>query len=156
MRVIETSIVIQAPIERVWTILTELDNYRNWNPFIIDACGQLVAGQKIQFHKAMRVSPISHDSTVTVFNSDTHRLCWTTTWVHALLFRTINSFSVEALDEKSACLVQVESQQGLVSILSLPTMRHSLRSSMISMNKALKRQAENNRQLLPHSTTSGA
>jgi hypothetical protein len=156
MQIIETSIVIQAPVEHVWAILTDIDNYRNWNPFIVDVCGQLLEGQKIQFHKAMRGGAIPNYSRVDVFNAENHRLCWTTTYIHALFFRTMNSFTLEALDEKSACLIQVESQQGFVSILSLPSMLHSLRSSMVSMNKALKRHAEDNQHLLPHSLTSGA
>lgn len=35
-RIAQTSITIQAPIERVWSIITELGRYREWNPFIYD------------------------------------------------------------------------------------------------------------------------
>jgi len=156
MQIIETSILIQAPVERVWTILTEVDNYPNWNPFIIDASGQLIAGQKIQFHKVMHGGAVPHQSMVTVFNAENHSLCWTTTWIHALFFKTMNSFNLEAINEESAYLIQVESQQGLLSILSLPSMLNSLRSSMVSMNKALKRQAEDKKHRLPHSWSNGA
>lgn len=156
MQIIKTSILIQAPVERVWSILTEIDNYHNWNPFIIDASGQLAAGQKIQFHKAIHAGAIPQYSRVTVFNGKNHSLCWTTTWIHALLFRTMNCFTIEAVDEGSAYLIQVELRQGFVSILSLPSMLHSLRTGMVSMNKALKRQAEDKKHRLPQSLTSGA
>lgn len=156
MQIIETSILIQSPVEHVWTILTEVDQYRNWNPFIIDASGQPVAGQKVQFRKAMSISPTLPHSIVNVFDAERYRFCWTTIWLHALLFGTTNNFTLEAVDEGSTYLTQVESQQGLVSILALPSMLDSLRSSMVSMNKALKRQAEDKKHLLPHSLTSGA
>lgn len=156
MQIIETSILIQAPVEHVWTILTEVEKYRNWNPVIIDAIGKPIIGRKIQFHKAMTISPIPPHSIVTIFDTENRKLCWTTTWIHALFFRTTNSFTLGAVNECSAYLIQVELRQGFVSISSLPSMLHSLRNSMVSMNKALKRQAEDKKYLLPHSLTSGA
>lgn len=44
---IKTSIVIQATPEKIWTILTDFDNYPNWNPFITYVNGIVEKGSKI-------------------------------------------------------------------------------------------------------------
>ncbi|MFO0618562.1 MAG: SRPBCC domain-containing protein [Polyangiaceae bacterium] len=37
MKIIESSISIAAPIERVWSILVDIGGYPEWNPFVIRA-----------------------------------------------------------------------------------------------------------------------
>ena len=44
---IKTEIVIKATPEKVWAILTDFDNYPNWNPFIKSIKGQVAVGNKI-------------------------------------------------------------------------------------------------------------
>jgi hypothetical protein len=44
---IKTEILINATPEKVWTILTNFDNYPNWNPFIKSIKGEVKVGRKI-------------------------------------------------------------------------------------------------------------
>lgn len=44
---IKTEILINATPEKVWAILTNFDNYPNWNPFIKSIKGQVSVGNKI-------------------------------------------------------------------------------------------------------------
>jgi hypothetical protein len=44
---ISTEIMVNATKEKVWTILTDFDNYKTWNPFIIHSSGQAVVGTKL-------------------------------------------------------------------------------------------------------------
>lgn len=46
-REITTSIIINAPAEKVWTILTDFNNYPNWNPFIKSIKGNVEKGNRI-------------------------------------------------------------------------------------------------------------
>ena len=41
---IKTEILINATPEKVWTILTNFDNYPNWNPFIKSIKGEVKVG----------------------------------------------------------------------------------------------------------------
>jgi len=47
MRTIEHAIDIQAPAATVWRILTDIDHYAEWNPFMPRLSGRLALGQRL-------------------------------------------------------------------------------------------------------------
>jgi hypothetical protein len=47
MREISTAVDIDAPPERVWSILTDFAAYPEWNPFIVRADGALQPGARL-------------------------------------------------------------------------------------------------------------
>ena len=50
---IKTEILIHATLDKVWTILTNFENYPNWNPFIKSVIGEVKVGNKI----TVRIEP---------------------------------------------------------------------------------------------------
>lgn len=46
---VSTEIIINVPPEKVWSILTDFDNCRSWNPIIEDASGEAELGCKFLF-----------------------------------------------------------------------------------------------------------
>ena len=53
MREIRTETTIDASPERVWEVLTDLESFADWNPFITEASGRVVEGDRL----ALRMSP---------------------------------------------------------------------------------------------------
>src|SRR5687768_11605434 len=51
-REINTSIEINAPPERVWSILTDFPHIGSWNPFIRSISGNPVSGSRLSVHIA--------------------------------------------------------------------------------------------------------
>ena len=47
MREIKAQIDIDAPVERVWATLTDLEAFGEWNPFIVRAEGELRVGRRL-------------------------------------------------------------------------------------------------------------
>ncbi|WP_028314705.1 SRPBCC domain-containing protein [Desulfatibacillum aliphaticivorans] len=47
MRKIHTQIVINASAELVWSILTDLAGYGEWNPFILESAGRPALGARL-------------------------------------------------------------------------------------------------------------
>jgi len=50
---IKTEILIHTTPDKVWTILTNFENYPNWNPFIKSVIGEVKVGKKI----TVRIEP---------------------------------------------------------------------------------------------------
>ena len=48
MKELRTEIIINAPVEKVWNVLTDFPQYPNWNPFIKYIQGNVQEGEKIQ------------------------------------------------------------------------------------------------------------
>jgi len=63
MRRIETSVEIHAPLDLVWAVLVDFERYSEWNPFIVDASGDLIPGDplaltiKPEGGRAMNIAP---------------------------------------------------------------------------------------------------
>ncbi|MCP4435355.1 MAG: SRPBCC domain-containing protein [Actinomycetia bacterium] len=44
---LSTSIEIDAPVEVVWDVLTDLNGYAEWNPFIVSSTGEVAVGERL-------------------------------------------------------------------------------------------------------------
>lgn len=55
MKQFATSLVIHAPAERIWSLLTNASGYAAWNSTVEKVDGQMALGQKIKVHA--KVSP---------------------------------------------------------------------------------------------------
>ena len=47
MRTIEHTVDIEAPAATVWQILTDIDHYAEWNPFMPRLSGRLALGERL-------------------------------------------------------------------------------------------------------------
>ena len=61
MKIIESRIRIEAPIDKVWQILADFDNYHHWNPFTPKIELQKVVGTEVVLH--VRLNPNSNKIT---------------------------------------------------------------------------------------------
>jgi hypothetical protein len=50
---IATSVEIDAPPARVWSVLVDLPAYREWNPFIVEAAGTVAPGEELSLRMAL-------------------------------------------------------------------------------------------------------
>lgn len=139
---IRTDIQIDAPAERVWAVLTDLDAYPDWNPLIRRARGQLARGRRLEVHMHL---PGTRGWTMrpTVLNVVPGReLRWLGhVWVPGL-FDGEHVFEIEPLDENSVRFVQRERFIGIL----VPFVRFTLGPRVVdgfeAMNEALKERAE--------------
>lgn len=153
MKVIETSIVIEASADKVWILLTDLDRYMNWNPFIVFARGPLIVGQRLQLRRASDRTTMLNHGTFTVIDAEEHVLSWTTRWITSKLLNTVYSFTIVPIDAGTSRFTHRETMTGLIPMLMQHGRLHTIQSFMVSKNKALKRLAENKQQRLPRLLT---
>jgi hypothetical protein len=142
MHRIETQIEINAPAERVWSLLMDFPSYPRWNPFIRSIEGNPVVGQSLNVliqplgSKAMRFRP-------TVLKVEPNReFRWKGKLLVPGLFDGEHYFKLEPKPGGGLVFRQGEVFSGLL----VPLLRRSLdgatRQGFIAMNEALRQEAE--------------
>jgi hypothetical protein len=139
---LHTTVDIDATPETVWNILTDLDHYSEWNPFIVESSGDVAVGNKLVNRmqppggKAMTFKPI-----VTVADP-----AQTFEWLGRLgvpgVFDGRHRFELEPTPSGGTRVVHAEQFNGaLVRLLrkSLDTQTHA---GFEALNTALKTRAE--------------
>jgi hypothetical protein len=141
VRTLDTEIEIDAPAEEVWAILTALDAYPSWNPFIRSASGEVREGALL----AVTVQPpgrseFSFEPKVLVV-SPNRELRWRgKLWIDGL-FDGEHAFAIEPLDGDRVRLRHWESFSGVLVPL-LGGMLRDTEAGFQAMNAALKERAE--------------
>lgn len=138
---IKTEIVINASKEKVFSILTNLQDYEKWNPFIIKSEGKPLEGTKI------KNTMMNGEKTVTfkprlvkVRKNEIFE------WIGHLgikgLFDGHHYFHIKQISENQVNLVHGENFSGILSSFILKKIGDQTRKNFVAMNEALKLQAE--------------
>ncbi|HSJ72414.1 MAG TPA: SRPBCC domain-containing protein [Acidimicrobiia bacterium] len=141
MASIRTSIDVEAPIEDVWQILTDLEGHADWNPFIIHAEGSVVEGSTIAVTLQMTGSkPSRFQPVITEATGPT-----TFEWLGSVGVRGVfdgrHRFDLESTGSGTR-VTQSESFTGLLAPIVVPMIRKRTESSFIAMNESLRTRAE--------------
>lgn len=141
---LDTEITIDAAPERVWDILTDLESYEAWNPFVISSEGKVAVGQRLVNRlqppggKAQTFKP-----TVTVAENAA-----TFEWLGRLglpgIFDGRHRFDLEPTSDGGTRLVHREFFSGLLVPLMRSMLDGKTRRGFELMNEALKARAEAN------------
>lgn len=141
MRRIETMIDINAPAERVWSILTDFAAMPDWNPFIREISGPLVEGGRLSIlvvppgRRGMRFRPI-----ILALRAG-RELRWRGRLLLPGLFDGEHYFRLDALAEDRTRLVHGEIFSGIL-VGPLAGTLGATEAGIAAMNDALKARAE--------------
>jgi hypothetical protein len=139
---ITTSITINATAEKVWRILTDFENYAQWNPFITSIAGEIKVGNNLQITftppngNAMKFKPI-----LLVANEYKE-----IKWKGKLLFKGLfdGEHQFEIIDNKNGTVTFVQSEifTGLLVPLLKKMININTKNGFVLMNEKLKERAE--------------
>ena len=139
---LETQIDIEAPAERVWSILTNFSSYPSWNPFVRSIAGRLEVGQSLDVFiqppgaKGMRFRP-------TVLAVAPGRvLRWKGKLLLPGLFDGEHYFQLDARPGGGVVFRHGEIFSGILMPFFSPSLKSDIRQGFVAMNEALKREAE--------------
>ncbi|WP_286707522.1 SRPBCC domain-containing protein [Flavobacterium sp. 38-13] len=136
---IKTEIVIQATPEKIWSILTDFENYPNWNPFISTIEGNAVRGNKIKVSihppggKKMTFRPI------VITKKDEKELSWRGKVLFRGLFDGEHKFELIDNHDGTVTFIQSEKFKGLFVWMFNPK---KTKEGFNRMNEKLKELAE--------------
>ena len=142
MKEIITNIEISAPAEKVWRVLTDLERFPQWNPFVRKAEGELREGSRLKvLADAPGLPNLTIKTTITrVIPGQEFR--WIAHLVSPGLLDGEHIFEIEPLGEERVRFIQREHLRGLLLPILWPMLNFSTRGGFEAMNNALKRRAE--------------
>jgi hypothetical protein len=136
---IKTKILINATPEKVWTILTNFENYPNWNPFIKSVNGEVKVGNKI----SVIIEP--HDSKEMTFKPRvlTYEANKELSWIGRLLFPGLfdGEHKFELIDNGNGTTILRHSEKFKGILLGLLNVENT-KKGFEEMNEKLKELAE--------------
>ena len=143
MKELRTEIEIQASPEKVWKILTDLEKYPEWNPFIRHAIGKTEIGKTVDIDFAPDSKGLKLHCTVVVAEPN-RQLCWNYHVIFPGLFRGEHSFCIEPMRDNQTRFIDREIFYGWLVPLQAKDIDTNTKRGFEAMDKALKARAETN------------
>lgn len=139
-RRIDTEILISAPPERVWSVLTDFASYPQWNPFIVAIEGKPEWGGRLRVR--MQAGGSSHVFKPVVLQATAPaQLRWLGRLGVPGLFDGEHGFELKS-EVTGTRLLQTETFQGFLVPLLWSRVEPVTRAGFEAMNRALKDRAE--------------
>jgi len=139
---IKTEILIKAALEKVWNILTDFDNYPEWNPFIRSIQGNVQMENKIE---VVILPPNSKERTFnpTILNFENQKeLRWKGKLLIGGLFDGEHLFELIDHGDGTTTLKHSEKFSGLLVPLFKKQLENNTKIGFESMNQKIKELAE--------------
>lgn len=141
MKELRTEIEIQAPPEKVWQVLTDLNEYSQWNPFIQKAIGTTKPGESVDItFKSASKEMTLHCTVIKV--EPNRELRWKYHVGLKALFSGEHSFIIEPIDANHVRFVDREVFNGLLVPLQAEDIDTNSKHGFEAMDQALKARAE--------------
>ncbi|WP_170574074.1 SRPBCC domain-containing protein [Ruegeria atlantica] len=138
---IHTDIVIDAPPDTVWSVLTDTANYGNWAAFLVGIKGEIMDGSKITVDFQLDPSKeklTTLDHTITVVDGE--QFYWAEKGPGGI--RDNHHFHVEPLGEGKSRFVQSDEIIGGITFLMGGRLAKMYVDGYQAFNRGLKAEAE--------------
>ena len=143
MKELRTEIEIQARPDQVWQVLTSLDKYPEWNPFIKQAIGNPKVGGKVDITVRSGIKDmVLHCVVVRV--EPNKELCWKYHVISPFLFSGEHSFIIDQIESEKVRLIDREIFNGLLVATQAKSIDTNSKQGFEAMDKALKGKVEQN------------
>lgn len=141
---IHTEIEIDAPAERVWSILTDFAAYPDWNPMIPRLKGDLSVGSRLDFRISINPRVKVPISVELICADAPHELRWIGPSFSPLrrLLSGSHYFKIEPIDDDHCLFRHGEDFEGLAVPSRWRRAETRLTPMYASLNRALKHRAE--------------
>ncbi len=143
MKELRTEIEIQATPDTVWQVLTDLDKYPEWNPFIYHAIGMAQVGKKVDItFKSGSKEMMLHCTVVKV--EPNKELRWKYHVALPVLFSGEHSFIIEQVGSNKVRFIDREIFNGILVSSQSKDIDTNSKQGFEAMDKALKARVEKN------------
>lgn len=142
MRKIETKIQINAPLERVWSIFSNFEQYSAWNPFLVEVQGALIEGKTVTIKVALS------NGKIRIANPKVEKVIYgkevTFLAKNGFLFTGQHYFIFEPVSPSETQVTHGEIFSGILPFFLWHRLEDVFTTSFEKMNSALKIRSESN------------
>jgi len=132
---------INAPIDVVWAVLTDVENYGRWNPFTPQVGTDFAIGSPARLR--VRLGPARLKITETVCAFERHRLiAWSKVFGARRLLAAVREQHLEPLGESGCSYCNTDRLTGLLAPIVSICFGGYMRRGFNDAEKGLKRYAE--------------
>ena len=98
-------VAIAAPAQKVWDVLVDFDGYSQWNPFCVEARGNLALGEPLAMRLKNYLVPGEYfDNVETICEIDAPRcVAWSAPWLDAWPYPARRDQNIET-NEQGGCI----------------------------------------------------
>ncbi|SMP72152.1 SRPBCC domain-containing protein [Anoxynatronum buryatiense] len=142
MKEIRTKIQIHAPVETVWNVLTDVERYPEWNPFIKSLHGNLDEDEIIQveLQLADKKPMIIRPKIVSV--QEFQELRWKGRLLLPGIFDGEHIFELSESEDQTTCLIHREKFSGVMVPFLKKLLDVNTLKGFEMMNQSLKKRCE--------------
>lgn len=141
VRAIWSLVEIDAPADRVWQVLTDLNGYSSWNPLITAARGELKPGNTIAITLKLDNRTFSLHPRILAVQPG-RRLAWLGHMLVPGIFDGEHVFELEQIDQSHTRVIQSERFHGVLVGFLWDRISPAISRGFRAMNHALKQRAE--------------
>ncbi len=138
---LRSEVEIDATVEHVYRVLTDFEQYQQWNPFLTSVAGALVVGQKLSVEMSLPEGKTYVLAPVVTGVTENAELRWSARFWSPALLQTEHSFRLTARSPGVTRVVQGQNFSGFLLRFSGNALTLAARGS-VYMNLALKKRAE--------------
>lgn len=135
---INSQVVINAPVEKVWKVLLDFENHPLWNPFFKKIEGEPIKGNQI----LLEINGMTFKPTI-LTNMKNQELRWLGSLFFRGLFDGEHFFKLEDLGNNSTRLEHGENFSGILVALLKNKLLTDTINGFESLNEGLKNRVEN-------------
>ena len=135
------TVEIEAPIERVWEILVDIDRYGEWNPFTTRVETTFEIGSPVDLYVTLGRLKLKQPETIEAVDPP-RLLAWSTKVGARVLLAARREQRLEALSPTRCRYVTTDAFKGLLTPLVMFLFSRLVRRSFNDMAWALKKFAE--------------
>ena len=141
IRVVETEILINAPPQKVWKVLTDFSRYPEWNPVMTKIEGNAKPGEKITVKMYMGKMSMTFKPRI-IACLPNRELRWFGKIGAPFLFSGDHIFMLGPVGKKTRLIHKEQFRGILVPLLMMPYFVKKTRKAFMDMNESLRKRVE--------------
>jgi len=142
MKLLETKIIIQAPVAAVWQILLDFEKYPEWNPFIINIKGKAAVGSQLENTISIKGNAPQTFTPKVLVMKPQQEFRWLGKLYLKGVFDGEHYFKLLPLSDSKTKLIHGEQFTGILVKILMSMIGSATEKGFVQMNEALKKRVE--------------